>query len=271
LKIQTDGKIIVGGEFTSYSGSAQNRIIRINTDGSRDTSFNIGTGFDSSVYTTELQSDGKILVGGVFTSYSGSAQNRLTRINTDGTRDTEFNIGTGFNAAVTFIYLQNDGKILVGGTFTTYQSQTHNHLVRLNSDGSIDSTFNIGAGLFGAYRLNCQTVYTNSSNSLVSLVEYTITSPISYSWVKYETAMIPLQGMQFFAITKDSSALYSQYWNGVLRNTESLPTALGTGIDLNRIGTAYGRIGSVTLYNRALSASEILQNYNATKNRFGIQ
>ena len=63
---QSDGKILVGGDFTMYDTTAYNYIIRFNNDGSVDTSFSTGTGFDGTVRTIVVQSDSKILVGGDF-------------------------------------------------------------------------------------------------------------------------------------------------------------------------------------------------------------
>jgi uncharacterized delta-60 repeat protein len=146
IALQSDGKILVGGPFTSYSGVSRNRIIRLNTDGSVDTGFVIGTGFTTSVSTIALQSDGKILVGGQFTSYSGVSRNRIIRLNADGSIDTSFVIGTGFNLNVNTIELQSDGKILVGGGFTSYSGVSRNYIIRLNTDGSVDTSFVIGFG-----------------------------------------------------------------------------------------------------------------------------
>jgi uncharacterized delta-60 repeat protein len=122
--------------------------MRLNTNGTRDTSYNTGAGFNSYVYTVKMQPDDKAIVGGNFTSYSGSTQNYITRINTNGTRDTTFNVGTGFNVGeVDVIRVQPDGKILVGGLFTSYSGSTaQNHIIRLNSNGTKDTTFNFGAG-----------------------------------------------------------------------------------------------------------------------------
>ncbi len=144
---QTDGRILVGGDFTTYNGSTENRIIRLNTDGTKDTTITTGTGFNSIVYTITIQSDGKILVGGIFAFYNGGAQeNRINRLNADGTKDTTFTTGTGFNSSVNTITTQADGKILVGGTFTTYNGFTENRIIRLNTDGTKDTAFNTGTG-----------------------------------------------------------------------------------------------------------------------------
>jgi uncharacterized delta-60 repeat protein len=149
--IQSDGKILVGGNFTTFTGETNNRLIRLNSDGSKDTSFNIGSGFDNVVETVDIQSDGKVLVGGRFTTFSGASQNSLIRLNSDGSKDTSFNIGSGFSSPLdTELYsvvVQSDGKILVGGYFTTFSGASQNSLIRLNSDGSKDTSFNIGSGI----------------------------------------------------------------------------------------------------------------------------
>ncbi|MCC5916598.1 MAG: T9SS type A sorting domain-containing protein [Cryomorphaceae bacterium] len=146
ITLQSDGKILVGGDFSDFNGSPRNRIARLNTNGSLDTVFNPGTGFNSEVYSTAIQSDGKIIAGGTFTSFNGIARNRVARINADGSLDTGFNPGTGFNSWVSSTTLQPDGKIIVGGTFTSFNSTGRNRIARLNTNGSLDADFNPGAG-----------------------------------------------------------------------------------------------------------------------------
>jgi len=139
LAVQSDDKILVGGYFTSYQWVAANRIIRLNSDGSRDTSFNADVPFSSSndvIFKILIQSDGKILVGGRFSGY-------ITRLNPNGSRDSSFNPGVGFNSIVYDLNTQSDGKILVGGQFVTYQWVAANRIIRLNSDASRDSSFDI--------------------------------------------------------------------------------------------------------------------------------
>jgi uncharacterized delta-60 repeat protein len=144
---QSDGKIIVGGLFTSYSGSTTTRIARINTNGTLDTTFNVGAGFGNNVLDLRIQSDGKIIAVGAFTSYSGSTTTRIVRINTNGTLDTTFNVGTGFNSTGNKIKILSTGQILVGGLFTTYSGSSTPSLIILNTDGTKDITFNQGTGL----------------------------------------------------------------------------------------------------------------------------
>ena len=146
ITIQNDNKILIGGFFTIYKGVSKKRIIRLNTDGNIDNTFNIGDGFNQHINTIVIQIDGKILVGGMFTNYNGATSNRIIRLNTDGSIDNTFNIGDGFNDTVNSITLQTDGKIIVGGEFTTYNTITYNRIIRLNTDGSVDNTFDIGTG-----------------------------------------------------------------------------------------------------------------------------
>lgn len=146
LAIQNDGKIIIGGEFLNYNGIAIKRMARLNIDGTIDTSFNVGSSFDAKVNSIAIQSDGKIVVVGDFSSYNGFSCNKIARINLDGTFDNSFFSGIGFNNFVYKTIIQNDGKILIGGGFNSYNGSSINKLARINSDGSIDTTFNSGVG-----------------------------------------------------------------------------------------------------------------------------
>jgi len=147
IKMQSDGKVIAVGDFVAYSGSSVGRIVRINTNGTLDTTFVTGTGLGNSAYNVHVQSDGKIITAGAFASYSGSTNNYIVRINTNGTKDTSFTLGTGFNSTVWISKLRSDGKLMVAGAFTTYSGSSRNFIARLNSDGTVDTGFNVGTGL----------------------------------------------------------------------------------------------------------------------------
>ncbi len=146
LAIQPDGKVLIGGNFTSYNGTARNRIARLNADGSLDTSFSVGTGADGSVDALALQADGKVLIGGLFTTYNGTARNYIARLNADGSLDTSFSVGTGANFAVYAVALQPDGKVLIGGNFSSYNGTARSSIARLNANGSLDTSFSVGTG-----------------------------------------------------------------------------------------------------------------------------
>jgi uncharacterized repeat protein (TIGR01451 family)/uncharacterized delta-60 repeat protein len=148
--VQTDGKVIIGGLFTSYNGTPVNRIARLNSDGSLDTDFVVGTGASSNVYTTTIQTDGKVIIGGVFSSYNGTPRNRIARLNIDGSLDTDFVVGTGANITVWTTTIQSDGKVIIGGEFTSYNGTPRSRIARLNNDGSLDTDFVVGTGANGA-------------------------------------------------------------------------------------------------------------------------
>ena len=150
--VQADGKILVGGNFTNYTGSTRHRLIRLNVDGTLDIDFVInaseGAKFSTAgdILSIAVQADGKILVGGPFIAYGGTTgRSYLIRLNSNGTLDTTFCAnavdGTKFSGTVYSIVVQPDQQILVGGTFINYGISGRSRLVRLNSDGTTDTTF----------------------------------------------------------------------------------------------------------------------------------
>jgi uncharacterized delta-60 repeat protein len=159
IAIQTDGKIIAGGDFTTYNGTSIKRLVRLNSDGSIDNSFSVGSGFNFKVNDVQLQADGKVLVGGNFTSYNATTQNYITRLNTDGTIDAAFASGTGFDNAVKSIALQNDQAIVVGGSFNFFDGTSSNCIARLLSDGTVDPSFTSGTGFNNT--VNCVRVQSD--------------------------------------------------------------------------------------------------------------
>jgi len=149
--LQSDGKIIIGGSFYPRLGDLKN-ICRLNSDGSIDTNFNIGTSTDGSVTAIAIQSDGKIIVAGTFNKYNGVTKNRILRLNSNGTLDENFDAGADFGSAdakqanVKSISIQSDGKIVVVGYFKSINNEVKNNIARLNSDGSLDNNFSSGTG-----------------------------------------------------------------------------------------------------------------------------
>jgi uncharacterized delta-60 repeat protein len=141
ILIQPDGKIIAGGQFIHFDSVLVNRIVRLNQDGTVDTTFKTGIGFNNEIYDMALQTDGKIVAGGIFTEYNGVVCNRLARLNTDGSYDTTFNTITGASASVNTVTIQPDGKIMIGGDFTFYDGGLNWRIARANTDGSRDITF----------------------------------------------------------------------------------------------------------------------------------
>jgi len=149
VAVQADGKIIIGGDFTTYNGVPASHLARLNLDGSLDTAFGAGTGASDPVRAITIQPDGTILIGGQFTNYNGIALNHVARLNTDGSVDSSFAPGLGANNTVSSIALQADGRIVLGGQFTFCNGVTRNGLTRLNYDGTVDPTVNFGSGANG--------------------------------------------------------------------------------------------------------------------------
>ncbi|MFN3484073.1 MAG: hypothetical protein ACK44W_01100 [Planctomycetota bacterium] len=134
------GDIYVGGFFSIYNGTNVNGLVRLNPDGSVDTGFVVGTGFDGGVESIALAADGSgdLYVGGAFTSYNGTPSNRIIRLNSDGTVDTAFAIGSGFDNVVRAIVPAADGSgdVFVGGEFTLYKGVKADFIARLRADGT---------------------------------------------------------------------------------------------------------------------------------------
>lgn len=115
-------------------------------DGSLDTTFDVGSGANGNVYLTKQLPNGKILIGGQFTSYDGNSANGIARLNSDGSFDSTFNMGSGINFRVSDALIESDGKIVIVGEFSTYNGVARNCIVRINADGTLDPTFNISSG-----------------------------------------------------------------------------------------------------------------------------
>lgn len=141
---QEDGKIVVGGSFTNLGGATHKYLARLGTNGAVEAGF--APDLNDRVYAIAVQADRKIIAGGAFTTVNGITRNRIARFNADGSLDTAFDPNLG--GIVGAIVIQpNDGKILVGGTFSTAQpngassTTTRSNILRLNTDGTLDTTF----------------------------------------------------------------------------------------------------------------------------------
>lgn len=201
------GRLLVAGDFTAYSGIAVGRIARLSVDGSLDPNFATGTGFNELVERIEILPDGRILAGGLFDSFNGVPRrgvailkstgeldetfdpvtgipqyasffghgafqspegvlvaghgetNSIFRLSSTGRRDPEFFVTLGNNTEfITGLLVQPDGRIVIGGVFSTVNGVARNNLARLNSDSSLDTSFDPGTGpdnwVFRLYRIS---------------------------------------------------------------------------------------------------------------------
>jgi uncharacterized delta-60 repeat protein len=142
IKTQQDGKIMISGPFDDYSNIIRYNVARLNNDGTLDPTFDsYNIPQNGSIYTIfdiAILDDGKYIINGSFSTYDQVTSNYIAKINHDGTIDTSFNIGLGPNDFVYETYVQQDGKILIGGNFTTYNGNSINRIARL--DNSLLST-----------------------------------------------------------------------------------------------------------------------------------
>jgi uncharacterized delta-60 repeat protein len=166
-ELQSDGKILIGGYFTTYNGVARNNIARLNTDGSLDSSFDPLGGPNNAVFVIRVQSDGKILIGGGFSTFDSVSRSNIARLNANGTLDTTFNVGTGTQHTVYAIAEQDDGKIIIGGSFTTYNGTPTNNIIRVNSDGTVDLSFNFGTGFGPSPNAQVYTIAIQSDDKII--------------------------------------------------------------------------------------------------------
>jgi uncharacterized repeat protein (TIGR01451 family)/uncharacterized delta-60 repeat protein len=154
LAVQANGQVILGGDFTAFNSVAYNHLVRLNVDGSVDTSFNPNTNYGpaDSVRAIAIQPDGQIIIGGLFTNVGGNNLNYLARLNsTDGSVDTNFNVGVGGDDVVLALAVDSQNRILVGGEFSRFSGVTRNGITRLNPDGTVDPTINFGSAADGGY------------------------------------------------------------------------------------------------------------------------
>src|SRR5204862_287216 len=139
---QPDGKILIGGDFTTLSpngGAAvtRNHIARLNPDGTLDTAFDPNA--DGYVYSIAVQADGKILASGFFTSIGGETRNNVARL--DATTGLADSFDPNADGLILSIAVQADGRILAGGFFTQIGGQPRTSIARLDATTGLADSF----------------------------------------------------------------------------------------------------------------------------------
>lgn len=349
IKEQTDGKIVVGGSFTSYGGNTVRSMFRLNADGTQDDAFAtaLGTGFGSGTYvrTVEIQPDGKIVAAGSFTTFNGltsSATQRLLRLNSDGSRDDTFlggslggnsnyvfrsaqdssghiylagsfhsvgtasssnvarlnadgsvdtafttQIGTGTNAALNDVTVQADDKVILSGNFTSFNGTTVSRIVRLNSDGSIDSDFTTDVAASGTgFNSQIQKVETTSTGIWIGGNFTTYNSATSSRFIKFSmpALSVTLPVITLTSTSSDPLASGAPFTLNIsstkpLANmaTSSLSVSNGTLSSLTiSSSTAYSVVvtpvadGTITVTLATSTVSDLVGNANASSSVFSI-
>lgn len=148
-----DGDLWAGGFFDFYDGGSSKGLVRVNPDGTRDPSLNIGGGFSNYVEALAPAGDGSgdVYCGGGFYSFNGAFPNNILRLNADGSPEASFVVGGGFSSNVYALAAAVDGSgdVYVGGIFGQHSGTTVNGITRLNANGSRDAGFATGTGVAG--------------------------------------------------------------------------------------------------------------------------
>lgn len=142
LGIQSDGKIIVAGDFGDYNNTSVARIVRLLPNGSLDATFTPSSGPNDLVMDLIVKPNDEILICGKFGSYAGTLRPRIALLNSNGVLDNSFvPVAAYAHTDTRSMAIQNDGKIVVGGNFYSFTDNVNRRLGRLNPDGSADLTF----------------------------------------------------------------------------------------------------------------------------------
>lgn len=238
-----DGKLYIGGSFTNYNGTAANRIISLNDNGSINTGFIYGTGFNNLTSGMSFNlAKTSFYVSGSYSNYNGTPTNRIIKLNLDGTIDNSFDYGTGFDNATVGIFVDDDDSIFVSGYFNNYNGTAIPRLVKLQTNGAIDTSFVVGTSY--------NTIGTSDTNFIFRNTQGIL---ISYG---YFTAFNGTTANHIIALNNDGtvSTIYNfgTGFNGIL----SVLTELTNG--------KYLAEGTFSSYNGVLSSGIIMLNADFT-------
>lgn len=151
-----DGKLLVSGAFFDIGTSPRySGLLRLNADGSLDGTF-LGGSADANRYISHLVStlavrgsDGAIAIAGTFTNVAGQRQPSLALLDSNGVFQASFRPSISNSVSqtdpfkISVLAFQDDGKLLVGGNFGMVGSVGRTNIARLNSDGTLDTAFNV--------------------------------------------------------------------------------------------------------------------------------
>ena len=145
---QSTGKLIVSGNFEVVNSLGTRKLLRLNPDGSEDTSFNVpAIAREADISALAIQPDDAIVIGGTFTAVNGTPRQSLARLNSEGALDPDLSLsfaddGPSGTPFITKLLVRPDGTLIVAGRFTSVNGVAHLNLVRLLPNGSRDATFN---------------------------------------------------------------------------------------------------------------------------------
>lgn len=165
--VDSTGRIVVGGDFTNINGAnaaVRNQLARFAANGTLDTTFD--PNLNGAVMSLAIDSNDKIVVAGDFTAFDsgGNWSERLGRLNSNGTADTGFP-DPQINTQVNALKIDQNGKIVVGGQFTSAGGQARSIMARFTAAGALDTSFVPPAFTGGG--ANVKAIATDSSGRLI--------------------------------------------------------------------------------------------------------
>jgi len=261
IEEQSNGKIMVGGSFSSYSGQSLGNIVRLNSTGTIDNTFNTGTGFNNQVNDIEIQSDGKYICAtpAGTNTFSGITVGPVVRLNTNGSFDNTFST-TGITGTTYDISIQSDGKILCATIFSSGLSTVR----RLNTDGTIDTGFtaNVNTNTYTVQQQSDGKIMIGGAFTTVNSTSRSRIARLNSNGTLDTTFTSPLSGGIVRDISIQSNGKY------IIIGYDLFGTSTGVGVlRLNTNGTidtTFNIVGyereSAAIFNGAAEISEILPN-----------
>jgi len=150
LIIRPDGGIVAVGIFSEFDGNNVGGVVQLQADGSFNPfANNSGTGADGAIFDVEPMPEGQMLLSGIFSSYDGNTSTGTVLVATDLGFTLPAVVGIGFSGGLSLVrraHYTPDGKIILVGNFTQYAMTQANAIIRLNSDLTVDLSFNSGQG-----------------------------------------------------------------------------------------------------------------------------
>jgi uncharacterized delta-60 repeat protein len=185
LRLDDVGRILVWGSLVAVNGLPVNKLARLQADGTLDTGFQPPAP-NNAVLTLDPAPDGRLVIGGYFTLLDSVPCVRIARLMPDGARDPSFDTGTGAEQSVFSVAVQPDGRVVLCGQFEVFNGVQRRHLTRLNVDGSVDDSFDIGGGFAGSPRIPQNVLLQPDGRVLVSGAFYTFNGHSQEGLVRLE-------------------------------------------------------------------------------------
>ena len=141
---QPDGKVLVGGMFSTFDGLPSGPVVRLNADSSVDPSFSMSTDYSAGIRIV-LQPDGKMIIVGSFSTVNGQPRQFVARLDSTGSLDPEFDSNLSWTGGyIHGVALDSAGRLYAAGSFTEINGLHRSRVIRLHPDGQLDTGFNIG-------------------------------------------------------------------------------------------------------------------------------